>query len=191
MFKRIISLLFIFLTVVLISLVLSWNYIEETITRDYTLSLKNFILNGGHQIEYKDTDKSGVQFELKAASIKEETDNSLILKDVHFKATLVNGKVIEIQAKNADYMRDKKIAYLTQNVFMKTSDNITLSTEKATLYIEEKYIEGDEDVISTRGDNTQVEAKGFKIDNLEGNITFKGAPTFTYQSKKNKEHEKK
>lgn len=190
MLKRLTSLFLICITVVLVSVTFSWHYIEDRVTGDYILPLKNFILNGANGIEYKDTDKDGVQFELKASSIKEESDDQITLKDIQFKAILLNGKIIEIQAKHADYMRDKKIAYLTHDVLMKTSDNITLSTQKATLYIDQKYIDGDEDVISRRGDNTKIEAKGFKIDNLEGNIIFKGTPIFTYQSKKNEGHDK-
>jgi LPS export ABC transporter protein LptC len=184
MYKRFVSLLLIFITILLISLVFSWHYIEETITSDYVLPLKKYILNGAHKIEFKNTDKSGIQFSVKAGSVREKSDIHFQLQDVYFSATLLNGKVIEIQAKEAEYFTDKKMALLSDNVFMKTSDNITLSTQKATLYIEEKYIEGDEDVVSTRGDSTKVEAKGFKIDNLEGNIKFKGTPTFTYETKK-------
>lgn len=181
MLRRFFSIMLVVFSTVLIIVVFGWNYVQKKISVEVGSSLKNFIMNGGQGIEYKGADKNGVKFYLKASTLKEITEDHLKLENICFQATLLNKKEITIQAKEMDFIKSKNIAYLIGDVFMQTTDNVTLKTSQANLYIHEGYIEGNEDVISTRNDNVTIRSKGFKIDNLEGNIVFKGQPVFEYQ----------
>ena len=182
MIKKISSQFFIFFTVVLVLTVLMWNVFQDPEIDNSLTYIKKLVMNGARGINYKGVDKNGVEYTLHAEFLKELDNSHYELTNVKLDVVLKSGKTICITAKNVKFDNNNNIAYMKEDVFMKNSDGITLKTPSAKALIDQGFIEGDDEVLSTRGDNTQVKAKGFKIDNVEGNIVYKNHPTFSYET---------
>ncbi|MDP2193675.1 MAG: LPS export ABC transporter periplasmic protein LptC [Alphaproteobacteria bacterium] len=166
-------------TAILITLfIMMWPTIQHKLEKSTVSSALDLIQNGAQNINYQGTDSKGVTYNVSAKNLKIVSEHEYLLKEPTLIVTLANKKTIKISTDLLLYNRTKKIATLTGNVHFSTSDDLDLKTTSAKVYVDKRYAEGDEPVECRKGD-TMIHASGFKMNDISGDVTFKGRPTFT------------
>jgi len=158
--------------------VVFWPTVQQKLEKTTVSSALDLIQNGAQNINYQGTDHKGVTYSVSAKNLKIISENEYVLKETTLFITLVNKKTITLYADHIIFKKAKKIATLTGNVYLKTSDNLDLKTNSAKVYLDKGYAEGKEAVDCIKGD-THIKATGFKMNDISGEVTFKGRPIFT------------
>lgn len=158
--------------------VIFWPTVQQKLEKTTVTSALDLIQNGAQNINYQGTDNKGVTYSVSAKNLKIISENEYVLKETTLFMTLVNKKTITLYADHIIFKKSEKIATLTGNVQLKTNDNLTLKTNSAKVYLGKGYAEGNDPVDCIKGD-THIKAVGFKMNDINGEVTFKGRPTFT------------
>lgn len=155
-----------------------WPTIQEKLDYSPLQSALNFIQNGAQVIKYKGTDQKGKTYSVTAKSVEVISDCEYILKNVILEITPPNKKTITVKANKVHYHKALKTADLEGKVELKTEDGFELKTSTAHVNIEKSFAEGEESVECFKN-GSHIKAIGFKMEDLSGNVKFKGRPTFT------------
>lgn len=158
--------------------VVFWPSVQHKLEKTTVTSALDLIQNGAQNINYHGTDNKGITYSVSAKNLKVISEDEYVLKEATLFITLVNKKTITLYADHLIFRKAKKIATLTGNVHLKTSDNLDLKTNSAKVFLDKGYAEGKEAVECVKGD-TLIKATGFKMNDISGDVTFKGRPTFT------------
>lgn len=161
--------------------VIFWSTVQQKLEKTTVTAALDLIQNGAQNINYQGTDSKGVIYSVSAKNLKIISENEYVLKETILFITLVNKKTITLYADHIIFKKTEKIATLTGNVHLKTSDHLDLKTNSARIYLDKGYAEGTDPVNCIKG-NTTIKAIGFKMNDINGDVTFKGRPTITRKS---------
>lgn len=143
------------------------------------VDLKDFqavVEPGATGLKFKFKDKKETFYEITVKKSRDISSSEFEFENLAICAILKDGKKIEAAADYARYDQSTQIIRLKGNITL-DHHNGHLETNSATVHIKQGFVEGNEDVEVDKDDMT-ITAKGFRINDAESEIIFKGNPIF-------------
>ncbi len=120
---------------------------------------------------FQGVDASGQPFYVTADSAIQQSEEVVLLDNVSGDITLSGGGWVSVAAQYGTMYTEKDELYLKKNVHLFTGDGYEFKTNKAIVYIEKNFIEGDEPV-KGQGPSGTIDAGGFRIEQGGKKVIF-------------------